>query len=353
MKIQSLGLRSFFCFWVLAGGLSARTACGQIFVVTNDSTGLHNCAILKYDFNGTYLDTILLPNNDARAVAISGTNLYVACRSLGTVAKYSTSGATINPALISGLNQPSALTVNGTNLYVADVNYIRKYNTDGAVINATLIATPPGNLGAGSYGVVTIGTNLFASYPSGNIAKYTLDGAIVNGTLVTGLSVPGGLATDGVNLFVANWGGSDPGWVGEYTASGSPVAIKLISNLYNGAISLALGGTNVYVIYGNNTTIGKYTTLGTTVNATLIVGGYNSFVGLAVSYHDQTSSPPAVGITLYSNQPAVIWPASGGNFVLQMSTNLASGNWTSVTNYQPVSGALITNAPTPAFFRLK
>ncbi len=60
----------------------ARTACGQLFVVTNDiaSGGSGNCAILEYDFNGTYLKTIALPITDVRGLAISGTNL---CRILG------------------------------------------------------------------------------------------------------------------------------------------------------------------------------------------------------------------------------------------------------------------------------
>ncbi|MEI7902544.1 MAG: hypothetical protein WCK89_20030 [bacterium] len=42
--------------------------------------------------------------------------------------------------------------------------------------------------------------------------------------------------------------------------------------------------------------------------------------------------PPAVGITTVSSLPVVVWPTSGTNFVLQMATNLTSGNWVTVTN---------------------
>lgn len=346
--------KSMLTVLLLLLGSMAGSAYGQLFVVTNDVSGLHNCAILKYDFDGTYLDTILLPNNDARSIAVSGTNIYVACFGLGTVAKYSTDGATINPALISGLTQPSALAVNGTNLFVASVNFIGKYNTDGTTNNQALIATPSGNYGLGSYGMVIIGTNLFASYPSGNLAKYSTDGAIVNETLVTGLSAPGGLTTDGTNIFVANWNnGTQPGWVGEYTTEGSPVAIQLISALNGGAVDLAFGEGRLYVVYGGRSTIGKFTTIGTAVNASLITGGHY-FSGVAVNSNGQTPVfPPAVGIMMYSNQPVVLWPDNGGKYILETTTNLVSGTWTAVTNYASMTGAWVTNVSSPAFFRLR
>jgi hypothetical protein len=44
--------------------------------------------------------------------------------------------------------------------------------------------------------------------------------------------------------------------------------------------------------------------------------------------------------------------ASGTNYLLQMSTNLASGNWVTVSNGIPISGLIITNPPANAFFRL-
>ena len=63
--------------------------------------------------------------------------------------------------------------------------------------------------------------------------------------------------------------------------------------------------------------------------------------------------PPALGISTYSSQPAVFFPtATGTNYVLQMSTNLASGNWVTVSNGIPINGLIITNPPTTAFFRL-
>ena len=64
------------------------------------------------------------------------------------------------------------------------------------------------------------------------------------------------------------------------------------------------------------------------------------------------SEPPAIGITTVSNQPVIVWPASATYYVLQMSTNLRSGNWVTITNGIPYIGLQITNAPGSNFFRL-
>jgi len=63
--------------------------------------------------------------------------------------------------------------------------------------------------------------------------------------------------------------------------------------------------------------------------------------------------PPALGISTYGSQPTVFFPtATGTNFVLQMTTNLSTGSWVTVSNGVPVSGIIITNPPGTAFFRL-
>jgi hypothetical protein len=69
---------------------------------------------------------------------------------------------------------------------------------------------------------------------------------------------------------------------------------------------------------------------------------------------------PPLGIATYSNQPVLFFatPASfpvsvGTNYVLQMTTNLASGQWTPVTNGISINCLLITNAPSNAFFRMQ
>ena len=64
--------------------------------------------------------------------------------------------------------------------------------------------------------------------------------------------------------------------------------------------------------------------------------------------------PPALGMSTYSGQPAVFFPtATGTNYVLQMTTNLTQPiTWVTVTNGVPISGIIVTNPPSAAFFRL-
>jgi hypothetical protein len=63
--------------------------------------------------------------------------------------------------------------------------------------------------------------------------------------------------------------------------------------------------------------------------------------------------PPTLGVSTYSNYPVVFYPpATGRSYLVQMSTNLTGTNWITVTNGIPFNGLQITNAPTPAYFRV-
>ena len=103
----------------------------------------------------------------------------------GSIGEYTTSGATVNPALISGLSIPEGIAVSGSDLFV-----------------------------------VNFGT--------GTIGEYTTSGATVNPALISGLNIPVGIAVSGSDLFVANGGA---GAIGEYTTSGATVNPALISGL--------------------------------------------------------------------------------------------------------------------------
>ena len=54
-----------------------------------------------------------------------------------------------------------------------------------------------------------------------------------------------------------------------------------------------------------------------------------------------------------TKQPVIIYPPQlGTNFVLQMTTNPASGDWVTVTNAVSLISMEITNVPANAVFRL-
>ncbi|HLX94653.1 MAG TPA: hypothetical protein VKU37_02810 [Verrucomicrobiae bacterium] len=88
-------------------------------------------------------------------------------------------------------------------------------------------------------------------------------------------------------------------------------------------------------------------------NDQITVSGYLDVFVDPGSIQVQIAAPVQLGITTYSNSPVVLFPTPPGtNYVLQMSTNLTTDNWVTVTNGVPFTGIEITNPPSPAFFRL-
>jgi hypothetical protein len=73
--------------------------------------------------------------------ATARAQIFVVNHQNGTIGEYTTSGATVNASLISGLNNPGGVAVSGTNLFVVNngTNSIGKYTTAGATVNASLI----------------------------------------------------------------------------------------------------------------------------------------------------------------------------------------------------------------------
>lgn len=63
-------------------------------------------------------------------------------------------------------------------------------------------------------------------------------------------------------------------------------------------------------------------------------------------------TPPPIGIAIIGNLPVIVYSYPGTNFTLQMTTNLASGNWVPVTNGVSFLAVQVTNAPGTVFFRL-
>jgi PEP-CTERM motif-containing protein len=81
-------------------------------------------------------------------IAMSGSDLFVTnvpIGGIGTIGEYTTAGATVNAALISGLPGPVGIAVDGSDLFVAKLlplgsGSIGEYTTAGATVNARLIS---------------------------------------------------------------------------------------------------------------------------------------------------------------------------------------------------------------------
>ena len=127
-------------------------------------------------------------------IAISGEDLFVASQGGNSIGEYTTSGATINTSLITGLNQTYGIAISGTNLFVAVSGAVGLYSTSGLTINASLISDSALN-----FFIAIFGTNLFvANWDSGTntgtIGEYTTSGATIDASLISGLYHPVGIA---------------------------------------------------------------------------------------------------------------------------------------------------------------
>jgi hypothetical protein len=210
----------------------------KLFVGSIDNFGPAGGKIGEYTTSGQTLNASLITGlSEPVGLSVSGSDLYVADVGTGKVGKYTTSGETVNASLITGV-VPQAIAVSGTDLYVAGVETIGKYTTSGARINSSLIPL------ATVQGLAVSGSDLFAVVPApgsynGRIAEYTTLGALVNRTLITGLLDPAAIAISGEDVFVTS---STPnGSIGEYTTTGGVVNAGLVTTGLNRPNAIAIG----------------------------------------------------------------------------------------------------------------
>ncbi len=239
-------------------------------IASADTGTLSNSATVSSSQRATASLPLIAGLKSPLGIAVSGSDVFVVDDVTGRVGEYTTSGATVNAALITGLtttngNGPDGIAVSGGDLFITNdaTGTISEYTTSGALVNASLV-TGLGEPG----GIAVSGSDLFVTNGIGGaIGEYTTSGATVNASLVTGLGTPEGIAVSGGDLFVANYSGS----IGEYTTSGAIVNASLVTGLSE-TPGIAVSGGNLFVTSAGDNTIGEYTTSGATVNASLVTG---------------------------------------------------------------------------------
>lgn len=138
----------------------------------------------------------------------------------GSIGEYTTSGATVNASLITGLTNSIGLAVSGTRLFVASGSSVGEYSTSGATINPSLITD------FSPFDVETSGSSLFVSYAIADdafVGKYRLDGTAIDPTLTPPLSFARDIAVLETDLFVVG-----NGIVSKFTTSGAVIADPLM-----------------------------------------------------------------------------------------------------------------------------
>jgi hypothetical protein len=322
--------------WVLL----LRIAHGQLLVENGNSLGAFN-------FNGTVINPAFISGLAVpQGIVISGNYVFVVNHNIGhvanhnngTIGEYNLDGTVVNASLISGLtNGPEGIAISGTNLFVASYGSgVGKYSTSGAVINPTLISL-------GADGIAVSGTNLYVANNAGKIGKYNFDGTVVKASLISGLSLPAGIAISGTNLFVPNFGN---GKIGEYGLDGSTINASLISGL-SGPNGIAINGDVLYVLNGGNGTVGVYGLDGTVINSSLISGLTNN----APNYGILIMPPPAIqnGDGSFGVQTNVfgfnITGISNQTVSVQACFNLNTSGWVSLQTNVISAGFLYFSDP--------
>ena len=245
----------------------------------------------------------------------------------GTIGVYTTSGATVNASLVSGLNGPYGIAVSGSNIYVGSAinGTIGVYTTSGAVVNASLVSGL-----SRATGIAVSGSNIYvANLYNGTIGVYTTSGATVNASLVSGLNFPSGIAVSGSNIYVANAGN---GTVGVYTTSGATVNASLVSGL--NVVFLSLGDattpSNVDATTPSNIVAGSsvgLSSIGVTANPVLAGGtlvlnrGDSSGLSFAITSAGGTIQSPASGSATLSG----VFSGAGGLTFTGTGTTIMSG----------------------------
>lgn len=228
----------------LGGGVNGITAAGSDVFVPNINSGLAgDGTVAEYTTSGVLLNGALISGlASPEGIALSGSDIYISDENTGSIGVYTNTGATVNAGLITGLSsvssvQPLSIAVSGGDIFVLTsafnsqnqiIGTISEYTTSGAIVNPSLVT---GFDASEPEGIVVSGTGLFlVNHAAGTVSEYTTSGQLVNPALISGLAGPVGIAVFGSDLFVVN---SVSNTIGEYTTTGAAVNPALISGVYD------------------------------------------------------------------------------------------------------------------------
>lgn len=283
---------------------------------------------------------------------LSGDYVYLANTFAGTIGQYTTSGETVNAALISGLDNPASIAISGSELFVVTNSGIGKYTTSGATVNASLITSAYYGQFSGAY-IAVSGSELFVAKDGGGVAKYTTSGALLNSALIPGFSALGnpqglsgvtGMVASGSDLYILHYSSeyyaNSGNWIGQYSTSGTAVnpylvKPKLIQGTDSPLNGIAVYGSNLFVT-NKDGSVSQYTTAGATVNDTLI-SGLPGARAIAVAGSE-------LFVVSYPNDIGTIgkYTTSGGT----IDASLVSGfTQTPGPQYIAVTGSFVNPAP--------
>ena len=277
--VQNASPCFIFCMvFAVSLGIMAESANAQIYITNLGNHAGRDGTISEYNFDGSPVDVSLVTRLDyPEGLTVSDGKLFVSQLFIGMIGEYTSGGETMNTSLIKSPDglaaYPYGMAVSGSNLFVGQTNNtIALYTISGSI--ATLV-NPAFITGVNDpQDLVISGDKLFVANVAGQleghgwIGEYSLSGSTINASLVTGLDAPHAIAVSGTTLFVTN---ADR--ISEYTTSGAAVNTTLVSHVTS--FGIAASGTNLYVVNYDAHSISQYSVSGTQgrlVNPSLVTG---------------------------------------------------------------------------------
>jgi len=343
-------------------GLAVDNA-GNLYVLNNgnDDSGIDGDFIQEFDSNGERTLFAAATIVDPQGMGFdSAGNLYVANLGLGSVEKFDTNGVPSIFAFPNPNDSPYGLVVDSANnVYVSLYNYsdqILKYTPNGSSSvfgtddGSDQILSQPQGLAIDSLG------NIYAINGDANtISKFTPNG---NSSVFAGMS---DFYTHGPGVAVDN--ANNVYCLTNFTeiAKFSPAAVSAPfandpgqSDTYANVQGMAFDSAgNLYVANYYNGTVMKFDPNG---DGSVFASDLPFPSSITIRRDSAASFIPTLTINHSGTNVILSWPLAASAYNLQSNTNLATGNWTTVSGAPGtnLTSFLVTNSITGSikYFRL-
>jgi hypothetical protein len=280
----------------LVANLAAERGLVAQIYITNGTNG----TIGEYSLSGAVINPALVSGlHNPTGLAVYRGNIYVANSTTGTIGEYdATTGAAVNPALITGLGSPNGLKIindelfatnnNGAGIYGAGVSVYDP--TTGATLNPSLVS----HLGFVTDLAISQGKLFVVDEQNNHIQEYdAATGTPINPNglwLFTG--IPVGIVASGTNLYFTD--NFPTGLVDSYSfATGAPVENWSVGN-YGAPYGIALNGSDLFFVDNYYNRVTELTVSGTKI-ASSFIGGLDGPNAIAIVPEPSTLALAALG----------------------------------------------------------
>jgi hypothetical protein len=273
---------------VIVGLLFASQASAHIY------WGDYDNAIGRANEDGTEAIPGFIPVSHTWDVAVSGSHVYWSNEATDTIGRANLDGTGVEPAIVSGLGDPTSLVVYGNKLYWDEYggSSIGRANLDGSEAEPEFIP------GAEPYfGIAAADGYLYwSSFGADDIARAKIDGTEVDQEFIEPTSMAYTLVAHGDYIY---WGTETSNEIGRARLDGTEVLRGLITGI-TAPIAMTADAGHLYFaeFKGSGSPIGRANLDGTDVEPEFITGPEAAF-GLAVDPARPTLTNAASGpITL-------------------------------------------------------